>query len=367
MKIAILGAGNGGCAAAVDLTIRGFEVSLYSRSEATVEPLRARGGIESIGGVFGKLSVPVAVITCDIEEAIEGADVLMVAVPSTGHDYYARLLAPHLGEGDVVLLHPGHTGGALAFVKAAQESGMRGPIRCCETHTLAYAARKQAPHQVTVFSVASSGLGFAAFPGKHQSEVARTARKIYPAIEPLKNVLETGLRNGNAVLHPVVTIMNTGWIEHTRGDFRIYAEGVTPAVGEVLQAVDDERLAIAAGLGVESKSLLRHFYDQGYAADDAAESGCVYRVVKESPPSQGIKAPSGLDHRFLHEDVGYGLVPMSALGTLAGVRTPTMRALTRLASLVNSVDYAATGRTLEKMGLSETPLGQLDDLLYEGF
>ena len=46
-KIAVLGAGNGGCAAAADLTLRGYEVRLFSRSESTIAKLARRGEIES--------------------------------------------------------------------------------------------------------------------------------------------------------------------------------------------------------------------------------------------------------------------------------------------------------------------------------
>ena len=45
-SVAIVGAGNGGCAAAVDLTLRGFEVRLYGRSSVTMRPPLARGGFE---------------------------------------------------------------------------------------------------------------------------------------------------------------------------------------------------------------------------------------------------------------------------------------------------------------------------------
>jgi len=42
-SIAIIGAGNGGCAAAVEFTQLGYDVRLYGRSASTVEPLIARG------------------------------------------------------------------------------------------------------------------------------------------------------------------------------------------------------------------------------------------------------------------------------------------------------------------------------------
>lgn len=366
MKIVILGAGSGACAAAVDLTLRGFTVSLYSRSETTIEPLQAQRGVQSVGGVFGREFVPVPTITCDVEEAVAGAEVFMVTVPAHGHRYYASLLAPYVSQDTVVLLHPGHTGGALGFVRAVRRSGSRGTIKCCEMRTLAYVAQKPAPHQVTVFGITSGDLGIAAFPGKYQPELVEVVKEIYPAVEPRQKVLETGLSNLNAVLHPAVTLLNAGWIEHTAGQFRIYSQGMTPAVGAVMEAVDGERLAIADAYALGAKSLARHFYEQGTTTEEAFVSGSAYRVVKESPSSRRIKAPSTLDHRFLHEDVGCGLVPMSALGNLVGVGTPNMEALIRLASLANGTDYASSGRTLDRMGLSGISMDCMDEFLYQG-
>ena len=50
-RIAVLGAGNGGCAAAADLGARGFEFRLYNRSRERLAPLLERGGLERHGGV----------------------------------------------------------------------------------------------------------------------------------------------------------------------------------------------------------------------------------------------------------------------------------------------------------------------------
>ena len=54
-RVAIIGAGNGGCAAAADLVKSGFDVRLYGRSPSTIEPLVARGGVEYEGVLGGGL------------------------------------------------------------------------------------------------------------------------------------------------------------------------------------------------------------------------------------------------------------------------------------------------------------------------
>jgi opine dehydrogenase len=59
-----------------------------------------------------------------------------------------------------------------------------------------------------------------------------------------------------------------------------------------------------------------------------------------------------INHRYVHEDVGYGLVPLAALGRLAGVATPTIDALIQLAGLAVGIDYTRDGLTLERLGLA---------------
>jgi opine dehydrogenase len=91
-KVAILGAGHGGCAAAADLTARGFEVRLHARREESLTPLRQQGGIQAAGVQDGLF--PINSLTTNIEEAVTGADIIMLVVPSVAHGFYAQALAP---------------------------------------------------------------------------------------------------------------------------------------------------------------------------------------------------------------------------------------------------------------------------------
>ena len=51
-------------------------------------------------------------VTSDMGEALEKAQVIMVVVPSSAHADIARAAAPHLKDGQIVILHPGRTCGA---------------------------------------------------------------------------------------------------------------------------------------------------------------------------------------------------------------------------------------------------------------
>src|SRR5271169_4029706 len=148
--VAVLGAGHGGCAAAADLGRRGYEVRLHARSAERLAPLRQRGGIEARGVQQGL--VPVALLTTDLAEAIGGADLIMLVVPSVAHEPYARALAPLIDGSQPIFLNPGHTGGGLHFLHALRRAGNRRPIKLCETVTLTYIARMEGPASVNIYS-----------------------------------------------------------------------------------------------------------------------------------------------------------------------------------------------------------------------
>ena len=152
----------------------------------------------------------------------------------------------------------------------------------------------------------------------------------------------------------------------TSGDFLFYREGITDSIGRVTAAVDAERVAVAEALGVPYVSFLDAFHNAGLTTKAARDSGNIARACKESAPNATIKSPSSLDHRYVHEDVGYGLVPMAALGRLAGVATPTIDALVHLAGLAVGIDYARDGLTLEKLGLAGKTPAELIRFVTEG-
>lgn len=361
--IAILGAGHGGCAAAADLSLRGYSVRLHGRSAERLAPLRAIGGLE-VKGVHESF-VRLPCITTRVDEAVAGADLVMLVVPSVAHEAYAQELAPLVSPELPIYLNPGHTGGGLHFVHELRRAGYTKPIQTCETVTLTYVCRMTGPAAVHVYSYIKR-LAFAAFPGKNAPRLYELLKPIYSEIVPASSVLETALTNLNAIFHPPGMIMNAGWIEHTGGNFLFYREGITESIGRVTAAIDAEKMAVAKALNVTAQPFLDAFYRAGLTTKAALESGSIARACQESEPNKAIKSPPSLNHRYVHEDVGYGLAPISAFGVLAGVKTPTIDALIDLAGAAIGTDFRATGLTLEKMGLAHCPREFLAQFLERG-
>ena len=364
-KIAVLGAGNGGCATAADLAIRGFETRLWSRSAKTLEPLLRRGGIDLVEGEQENFGEP-RLITGALEEAITGTDLITIAAPAVAHEFMARALAPILTEDQIVHLNPGQTGGSLHFVHELRRAGCPVPARCCETVTLTSICRMAGPARVELYR-RTANLGCAAFPAASSTEILPEMATVFPNVTPAENVLETGLSNINAIMHPAGMVGNAGWIEHHKGDMLFYRQALSPSVARMIEGVDRERLEIVRALGLRPRTFVEIFHAAGLTSDAALESGDVFQAAQESEPNKTIAAPTTHDHRYVHEDVGYGLVPMTELAALLGVDTPVIDALITLASEMNRVDYRRDGVTLARMGLEGADPAKLQTILDTGF
>ena len=374
--IAIIGAGHGGFGAAADLALRGYAVRLFAIDEHRLAAVRQAGGIH-MSGVrtgFAKLDR----ITTRIEEAVEDAELVMIVMPAVAYPRYAAVLAPVLKPDQILFIDPGHTCGGLRFVKELRDAGYTGDVQTCETATITHGSRKKGAPETAegafstdeeaavVVAKYIENIGFSAFPGKHAERLYELLQPVYPEIRLRSSVLETAFANINAVFHPPGMILNAGWIEHTGGDFLFYNEGITESVGRVTQAVDDERMAVAHALGVPVASFIDVFYELGMTTAEAHASGSIHKACVESAPNRLAKSPTTLRHRYVDEDLGYGLVPMAGFGDLVGVETPAIDALVTMASLCTGVDYAAEGMTLESLGIADMSTDELKTYLWEG-
>jgi opine dehydrogenase len=221
------------------------------------------------------------------------------------------------------------------------------------------------PATVGVFRLPKAIL--AAFPGRRVEECFGQIDGLLPGqFSHAESVLELDLMNINAVMHPAQMVANASWIEATGGDFCIYQEGTGPAVGRMMDEVDAERLALARRLHVPAVSFVDILRQAGFTTLVGARSGSAHCALRAGEPIRAVKAPPSLDHRYLHEDVGWGLVPWTALARVAGVPTPTMDALIHLAGVVNEVDYRSVGLTLDRMGLADMAPEQIMEYARDG-
>lgn len=346
----VLGAGHGGQAMAGHLALMGFEVRLYNRSPERLAPIKAMGGIAVEGEVEGFAKIPVA--TTDPAEATHGAQVLMVVVPATGHRTMAETVAPYLVDDQVVVLNPGRTFGAIEFRQVLTGQGVKADVTIAEAQTLIYASRSTNPGQVHIFRIKNS-VPVASLRAHRIPQVLRLLRTAYPQFVAGDNVFRTSFDNIGAVFHPALTVLNAGRIEED-SDFQFYIDGCTPSVGQALERLDAERVAVAEALGAHAMTARQWLY---FAYEAAGRT--LHEAIHANPGYRGILAPATLQNRYLTEDVPMSLVPMASLGDMLGVPTPTIKAVTELACALVGVDYWQQGRTVERLGIQGMSVREL--------
>jgi opine dehydrogenase len=360
-RYTVIGAGHGGKAMAAHLALMGLKVTLYNRTFDHISVIRKRGGIElesNEGGPhgFGKLKN----ITSDMGDALKKAQVIMVVVPSSAHADIAKSTARHLRDGQIIILHPGRTCGALEFAKVLRDEGCTADVTLAEAETFIYASRSDGPAEARIFRI-KEAVPLAALPAIRNEKVLEAIHFAYPQFIDGVNVLSTGVNNMGSIFHPALTLLNAGWIEATHGDYQFYIDGATPSVARVLEALDRERVTIASSLGIRARTAMEWLK---MAYDATGED--LHEAIQNQPGYYGIKAPSTLNHRYIFEDVPMSLVPMASLGERFGVSVQGMDSIIRLACIVHRTDYWKRGRTIDKIGIGDLSVGELTRYVTEG-
>jgi opine dehydrogenase len=358
----VIGAGHGGKAMAAHLALMGVKVTIYNRTFERIQVIKKRGGLDLESGEhdgprgFGKLENA----TADMSEALEKAQVIMVVTPSSAHVDIARATAPHLKDGQIIVLHPGRTCGALEFAKVLKDAGCTADVTVSEAETFIYASRSDGPAQARIFRI-KEAVPLAALPATRTQLVLDAINPAYPQFIDGVNVLNTGLNNMGAIFHPALTLLNAGWIERTNGDFQFYIDGVTPSTARILEVLDRERVTVAAALGVRARTAMEWLK---LAYDTTGDN--LNEAIHNQPGYYGIKAPSTLNHRYIFEDVPMSLVPLASLGMRYGVSVRGMESIIRLGSILHQTDYWRRGRTVERLGLSDLSVSELTAYVNDG-
>ena len=354
MNFAIIGAGCGGQATAGHLASKGHDVTLYDRSRSWVEPIQKHGRIQIFGAIniVGELSY----VGTDLARVMENRDVVIIITTAIAHKPLARQIAPHLRDGQIVIVSPGRTFGALEVSRVIRDAGCSADVIAAETNTLLYVSRITSSGIVNVKAIKKMVL-VSTIRSRHNSYLFDRLKPIFPQFVRAESFLDTSLGNIGARLHPAISLGNAERI--LNGDtFDFYTDGVTSRIVNVLKSIDDELMTLARSLKVKSFSI-RDWLHTRYGLKKAD----LRAMLRSNSGYQNIKAPTTLDHRYLWDDIPTGLVPISEMAQAQNIGTPTINRLIDEGSRFLGRDFRKEGRTLEKMGLSVSGLSnELDEV-----
>lgn len=342
MKIAVIGAGNGGQSIAGYLALLGYDTSLYDIDVKKLDELKEKGGIQLTGRIegFGKIDC----ITNDIAEAMRGAEIVMVTTVANAHRTVAKSMAPYVEEGQIIILNPGRTCGALVFNQTLKIEGCTKRFYLGEAQTLVYACRIIENGKVNVIGVKDE-VYLAGLPASDSDYILSKINPIYPCFIKADNVLRTSLENIGAMFHPCICLFNAATIER-QDEFWFYRD-MTNQVARFIEKFDKERLSVGKAYRVDLLSV-KEWIKFAYKN---TEGDTLCERMKNNPAYHDIKAPGTIFTRQLTEDIPTGVLPIMELGKAAGVYVPLLTSMVNTIEALLDLDMHTNGRSLKNLGL----------------
>lgn len=338
-RIFVCGGGHQGLAMAAHLALAGEQVTLWNRTLEHIEEIKKTNKILCSGVVEGTAVIEKA--SEHIEEVI--SDFIMVTVPSTAYKDVAKLLAPYVKKDTIIILNPGRTFGAIDFATQLAAYGVKDIPLIAETQTIVYTCRRSDKNQVTIFAL-KNNVGIATIrKGSINYILEHLPSCLKKHFVPENTVAMTSLSNVGMILHCAPVLMNIGWIESKKVDFKYYYDGISQSVAHYIEKMDEERIRVAAALGYQIESTsewLRRTYN--IAGRD------LYECIRNNTAYREIDAPPSLDSRYILEDVPNGLVPVEYIGRQLQIETFNITTIIDLANAVYNTDFRALGRTFPK-------------------
>jgi opine dehydrogenase len=366
-RIAVLGGGPGGHAAAGDLAMRGFEVHFWARNAWRLAPVFQFKQIKLIGVIDG--TAQLADASDDLGRILKKAQLIFMPLPATAQREMAERCAPFLEDGQVVLVSCHGGMGSVEFARVLREKGIKKDVICAEYPGLPYGARLleegivNVPHSFQ-YAIDSFSKRIGVFPAKRTAEAMEIIAQAYPGTPAAQNSLASSLISEGIVHQSVLTLTGLSAIE-TFIFWNITEDGLTPTVRKLTIACDNERKAIEAAWGFAASELNR----AGFETAPPKEA----KVSKPAPPSKKVKwaykerLDDIVNHRYIQEAVPYGLVLRASAARRAGVATPLIDSLINLYCCIAGENFAQTGRTLDSLGLKAKGVEETNRLLDQGW
>ena len=357
MKIAVIGAGNGGQSIAGYFALQGYKTSLYDIDVQKMNILKQKGGIELTGRIegFGKIDC----ITTDIAEAVKGAEIVMVTTVANAHRAVAKSMAPYVEEDQMIILNPGRTCGALVFNQTLQTEGCTKRYYLGEAQTLVYACRVIENGKVNIIGVKDE-VFLSGLPASDTDYILSKINPMYPCFVKADNVLRTSLENIGAMFHPCVCLFNAATIER-QDEFWFYRD-MTEQVARFIEKFDQERLAVGKAYGVDLLSVTEWIK---FAYKDT-EGDTLCERMKNNPAYHDIKAPGTIFTRQLTEDIPTGVLPIMELGKAAGVEVPLLTSMVNTIEALLDIDLHTNGRSLKNLGLEGKSKDEILNFITNG-
>ncbi len=376
--------GGGACAQtfAADLSLAGLKVRLYELPEfarnSLGEVLQTHN-IELKGEQinfkwFRRAGVAnIDVVTTEVSKALQGAGLILVAVPSSGHGPFFEKMIPHLEDGQIISIFPDNFG-SLMLKEMMRKKGSDANVIVGGWSSMPYGTRKIRAGEVDCIVRTRELLGDA-LPSKDGDDFFKVMKEL-PAFDgtvKLKRgdtAIGVSLSNPNPVVHAPGSVLNVGAMEVSemegtlgipKGKYSMYKYGMSPSISRVQLAfyLEEKKIADATGINIINYSEEQFFWK-------GSVMGVEYWAPFGDVVLPPIVGPLSTEDRYFMEDISVGCVARYYLAKKFGVKVSIIESLIRIGSVICKRDFLKKGRTLGEMGIEDLTKDQMTQYLRKG-
>ncbi len=350
MRLAVLGAGAVGPAAAVLAVSRGHQAILWSPSGSGTAGIN--GELRAEGLLQGPFPVEVA---ASLEDAFRGADAAFLAVPAYAFAAVLPRIAEALPSDLPLLISPAASLAPVVLdVLLARRGAQRRRAPIGAMATTPGGSRRLGPDRVRV-AMLRSALEMAAVPAAAAPQMAKLAHDLFGMDFPLSpDALHVAFLNINPIAHSVLALTNVTRMERAE-DWPQYAM-MTPFACNLMLAMQAERDALAAAYGHELGGLAEFLH----RANGVPMGSLPEMTAAIAAARPGVLGPKATESRYVTEDVPFGLAFYLAVAAPKGVAMPVTEGMVRMLEAL----WARDLRTNLLLGLLD--IADLPRLLVEG-
>jgi hypothetical protein len=360
--VVVLGGGGAGLALAGRLALDGHRVVLWEAPLGR-EPGVLPGECPQLrfGGAGGEAVATLAAATSDPFEAMAAGDVLLSCASPRERTGFTDLLLPLVEPRHTLVLMPGSLG-SLAHAKWLRDRGRGagGLPTLVESDTPPLVGHALGPDRIQLSAIVANP-GFGVFPACRTVAAMVMLRELFPGAQAYAHVVAAALAAVVPFLRAPASLMNAGALARTGAAFSLFEDGFTPGVARVAEALDAERLALAAALGLDLPAAAEALCAWGLGPRGdlwAAVNGSF--ALTRTPDSETTPADR------LAGDVDYCLRPWVELADQLDVAAPPCRERVGGKDGATRPGRRQTGWSLDDLGIAGMTAAALGRFLDTG-
>lgn len=356
MRVGIVGAGSIAFGTACLLEQMGHQAALWSPSGERTKALAKGEALTATGAIEGTFHPKAALSAKDL---VAGAEVIFIALPGYGHKFVFDAIAPFIRADQTVIISSHASFGALYLGRALARRGVVAPIVAWGTTVVT--GRQRSTIEVNVNTVRKK-VDLATVPASRSAHGLELCQKLFgDRFVDRGSLMAIALSNLNPQNHMGIALCNLTRME--RGEAWSQGQNVTPKVGALLEALDEERLAIAKALGLDVRTIFQHFH----LSFHVPVSSISQMNQEMHAAGNGGSGPTTADSRYVLEDVPFGLVMTVKLGRLAGKPAELHESGVKIFSALYGRDFFAENDLLIALDLDSMSLADIVALSRDGY